>query len=171
MQDNVQRTYTEDEFQRMATAQYAAGLAAAMKAAGFAPPPGEPFKAQLAALGEHAQAMRAEAEAGRAQAEGMRRRVSAIEKGVPADRADRYARLAQTYEGDGVDYEAALAAALEEFPVEQAERETGPRVVASAKGVAGERRWREMTLGERGEMYRRDAEGARRLAALDGERL
>jgi len=55
----------------------------------------------------------------------LERQLAALGKGVPADRADAYVRLADGYLGEDGDYDKALDAALKDFPLaatQQAEK-------------------------------------------------
>lgn len=47
----------------------------------------------------------------------MQHRLDAVNAGIPADRAERYARLAASYMDDKTDFSAALTAALKDFPL------------------------------------------------------
>lgn len=110
-----------------------------------------------------------EMEEARARAEMAERMLKAVEMGVPVGRAERYVKVAQTFLEEGVGFDEALGEALREFPLRR--RDGGPRVVASARGDVAQKRWKDMALGERAELYKKDAELARRMAAECGERL
>ena len=47
----------------------------------------------------------------------MQRKLDAVNAGVPADKAERYVRLATSYMDDKTDFTAALTAALKDFPL------------------------------------------------------
>ena len=47
----------------------------------------------------------------------MQRKLDAVNAGVPADKAERYVRLATSYMDDKTDFAAALTAALKDFPL------------------------------------------------------
>lgn len=104
-----------------------------------------------------------------AQAE---RRLRAVAAGVPVERADRYVLLAETYLEGGDDFDAALTAALGEFPLKAEEKKAqAPRVVAPASPGDAHKRWKRMTLSERVAIFQADPALAREMAAKDGEPL
>ncbi|MFT3951185.1 MAG: hypothetical protein QM689_04425 [Oscillospiraceae bacterium] len=47
----------------------------------------------------------------------LERQLAAVKKGVPADKTDKYIKLAEAYTDDKTDFDAALDAALKDFPV------------------------------------------------------
>lgn len=158
-----ERTYTEAEYQKMATAQYAAGLAAAMKEAGFAPPKGEDMKRQITAF-------RAHVDAERAKADGLSRQLHAVSRGVPQARMARYMALADTYLAEDNDFGAALDAALADFPLPTVD--TAPQITASTTGPGdSDIRWQDLPLKDRAALYLKEPERARKLAREAGEKL
>lgn len=66
----------------------------------------------------------------RAASEAKDKRFAAIAKGVPADKADKYVKLADAFADDKTDFAAALDLALVEFPV----KTTVPQFVAPSGG-------------------------------------
>jgi len=64
---------------------------------------------------------KAEAEA---KVSALERQIAAISKGIPADKADKYIKLAEAYVNEKTDFAAALELALKDFPIPE-------------KGVAG----------------------------------
>lgn len=151
---------------------YLAGLAAAMAAVGW---DGEgDVEERLVGFAEHIEGRtRAAVEeavfAEQMLREKVERKTLVMEMGVPAERAERYVRLAGTYMRDGVDFAAALDEAVRDFPAGPGDGV--PRVAGKATGTAPERTWKEMGLGERARVYREDPERARGMAAACGERV
>lgn len=166
--EEQEKVYTQGQWQKMATAQYAAGMEAAMKAAGFAAREKDgDFKGQLAAFDAHVRGLAAAGEAEKVTV--LERQMLAMRLGVPQEKAGRYVQMAALGLGEGEDFEGALKAVVAEFP--PAGEGAAVRVVASTPGGTGEKRWKEMTLAERTALYRRDAAHARALAAESGEVL
>lgn len=179
------RTYTEDQYQRMSTSQYAAGLAAAMREAGFEPTRGEDFKKQMAAFKQWQDSQKTDAEkqadtakksqdelaAERAKTTALERKLTALSKGVPADKIDRYTAIAATYMADDVDFESALGKALEDFPLPATT--PIPKIVMGATGSSSTstKDWKKMSLTERATLYREHPEEARALARQAGQAL
>lgn len=149
------RTYTDTEYQRMSTAQYAQGLAAAMKEAGFEPDRGDDFKKQMKAFREWQEAQKTDAQkqadalttatkdlaAERSKTLELERKVLALGKGIPADKLPRYVKLAESYLGEDGDFDKAMDAALVDFPVAQpAAKDPTPSIVKPAqRPTAGEK--------------------------------
>jgi len=52
-----------------------------------------------------------------AEKNALERRFDIVSKGVPADRADKYIKLAEAYESDSVDFASAVDLALKDFPI------------------------------------------------------
>lgn len=179
------RTYTEEQYQSMSTSQYRAGINAVMKEAGFEPTRGEDFKTQLKAFRtwldeqktdeeKQADAVRQTQEAlsaEQAKTQTLERKLTALGKGVPAEKLDRYAAIAATYMTDDVDFAAALDKALEDFPL-PVERGV-PKVVMGAVGNNNTpgKDWLKMSLTERAALYRERPEDARALAKQAGQTL
>lgn len=140
------RTYSQEEYQRMSTSQYKAGIVAVMKEAGFEPEKGAEFQAQMKAFREWQDAQKSDLERAtdasgklqaaldteKARADLLERRVAALGKGVPADKIDDYISLAVARMKDDVAFEAALENALAAFPIAKAS-ESLPKVVAPAQ--------------------------------------
>ena len=59
----------------------------------------------------------------------LKRSLAAVKKGIPGERAEKYARLAESYMGEDGDFEKALDAALKDFPLAEA-----PKGVPGAGG-------------------------------------
>lgn len=47
----------------------------------------------------------------------LQRQITALGKGIPADKADKYIKLAEAYLGEDGDYAKAMDAALQDFPI------------------------------------------------------
>lgn len=126
-----QKVIPFDEHQRAMTGQYKAGIAAAMKEAGFEPDKSDDFKAQMAAFRKWQDSQKTDAEkaadelrkakedvdAERAKTTALEQQIAALGKGIPADKAAKYIKLAEAYMDDATDFDAALDAALKDFPV------------------------------------------------------
>lgn len=76
------------------------------------------WKTSQATAEENLKTVTAEKESALAEVEMYQRKFAALEKNVPADKADRYVKLAESYLGADGDFEKALDAALKDFPVE-----------------------------------------------------
>lgn len=123
------KTVSFGEHQKAMTGQYKAGIAAAMKEAGFEPDRGEDFKAQMAAFRAWQDSQKTEAQKAAEALEAangnlkakddeianLNFKVAALGKGIPADKLDDYIRLASGYAGE--DYGEKLDAVLQKFPI------------------------------------------------------
>ena len=64
----------------------------------------------------------------------MQRRLDAVNAGIPADKAERYVRLAASYMDGKTDFNAALTAALKDFPLPTTAPDSGKQF---GSGVSG----------------------------------
>ena len=69
-----------------------------------------------------------------AKAQSLERQVSVLSKGIPADKADRYVRLASSYLDEKTDFAAALDAALADFPITAQKTVGAPPVGGGVNG-------------------------------------
>lgn len=78
-----------------------------------------------------------ERDAALAELQSMKRCMMAISKGVPADKAERYVKFAETYVGEDGDYGKALEAVLKDFPI-ATEKQVTPQIVLGATRAPSE---------------------------------
>ena len=71
--------------------------------------------------------------------QGYQRQITAIAKGIPADRAPKYVRLAESYLEEGADFDEALDAAMADFPADFPAAERMPSFAAKTQGAGGEK--------------------------------
>ena len=74
--------------------------------------------------------LKTQKEASDKRADALEKRFQIVEKGIPADQADKYAKLAAVYMDDETDFAAALDKALADFPV----KHTTPTIVLPSSG-------------------------------------
>lgn len=123
------KTFTQEDVNRIAARESKAAVEKLLREAGIATE-GD-YKAKVKAFADWQQtqktdlekateakaALEADKTALAKEAETLRRQVAAINKGVPADKAVRYIKLAESYIDDKTDFAAALDLALKDFPV------------------------------------------------------
>lgn len=127
--DNAPKTYSQQEYDAQLgngknEVYHALGVTAENAANEI-----EAFKAWKAKQTEQKAQQQQKPEAGAADDSGkrlsemenrltaMQRKLDAVNAGIPADKAERYVRLATSYMDDKTDFNAALAAALKDFPL------------------------------------------------------
>ena len=96
-------------------------------------------KTELERAQGDAQAATTERDEARAELAMMKNTIAAVQKGIPADRASRYLKLAETYMEDGRDLLSALDAALADFPLPKPEEPAKPKDIMPAVTVPAKR--------------------------------
>lgn len=130
------RTFTQDQVTAIVAKESKQAVEALLKDAGVAP--GEDYKASLQAFRDWQDSQKTDLQkamdkqnelekervAAEQKVQALEQRLMAVSMGIPADRADKYVKLAAAYMDEKTDFAKALQAAVKDFPVAQ-------------KGVAG----------------------------------
>ncbi len=130
------KTFTQEDVNAIVARESKAAVEKLLKEAGIAPE-GD-YKAALKAFREWQDSQKTELEKvtgalsasekakaeAEAKANALERQITAMSKGIPADKAEKYIKLAEAYINDKTDFAAALDLALKDFPIAE-------------KGVAG----------------------------------
>lgn len=123
------KTFTQEDVNAIVSRESKSAVEKLLKEAGIAPE-GD-HKASLKAFKEWQDSQKSEldkasgalttAQKEKADAETkalqLERQLSAVKKGIPADKADKYIKLAEAYTDDKTDFDKALEKALKDFPV------------------------------------------------------
>ncbi|MPW25954.1 hypothetical protein GC105_09140 [Alkalibaculum sp. M08DMB] len=123
------KTFTQDDVNNVVARESKAAVEKLLKEAGIAPE-GD-YKASMQAFKEWQDSQKTELEKvtgnlttleqAKAEAEAkatlLEQKFKAVSKGIPADKAHKYIKLAEAYMDDKTDFEKALGLALKDFPV------------------------------------------------------
>ena len=131
-QEQKEKTFTQEQVTAIAAREGKRAVEALLKDAGLSPD-GD-YKEALKAFKqwqdgqksdlERAQAAISDAEKTREEAEKraalLERQLKVMKAGIPAEKTDRYERLAASYMDEQTDFDTALTKALKDFPVQNA---------------------------------------------------
>ena len=165
------KTFSQDDVTAIAAKEAKKAREKVFKDLGLDPnAPPKDLKERLGKLKEHEDAQKTDLEKAQgsnttltkerdeatAKAELLQRKFAAVAKGVPADKAERYVKLAESYLGEDGDFEKALDAALKDFPVAAAQPEKKGSAGSGANpGAAAGDKTKENNPGRAAAMSRR----------------
>ena len=146
-----EKTFTQQDVNNLVARESKAAVEKLLKDAGLSSE-GDDYKASLKAFKEWQDSQKTEIERttealttaekakqeAEAKAQQLERQISALSKGIPADKADKYLKLAEAYVDDATDFDKAIELALKDFPVaEKGVGGAGGNPAPTGKGKSG----------------------------------
>ena len=149
--ETEEKTFTQQDVNNLVARESKAAVEKLLKDAGLSSE-GDDYKTSLKAFNEWQDSQKTEIERAtealttaekakqeaEAKAQQLERQISAISKGIPADKADKYLKLAEAYVDDATDFDKAIELALKDFPVaEKGVGGAGGNPAPTGKGKSG----------------------------------